>query len=92
MTLTAPASIEVTDHALRRWYERVDQPAVAPRVAWLHGVRVTGSALDGDEIRYHEATHTLLVRKNSCIVTVIDADGVRTSTREALADLRGETA
>lgn len=84
--------IRVTDHAHERWAERADHSSVAgPQVAWHEGVPITvPHGLNGDEVRYHAPSETVLVRQNASIVTIIDAgDGVKPRLRGALAAVRG---
>jgi len=84
--------IHVTDHAHDRWAERADHSSAAgPQIAWSEGVVITvPHGLDGDEVRYHAASETVLVRRNASIVTVIDAaDGAKPRLRGALAAVRG---
>ena len=85
-------SIIVTDHAHDRWEERADHSSVAgPQIAWFQGEEITVQhGLNGDEVRYHAPSETVLVRRNALIVTVIDAvDGAKPRLRGALAAVRG---
>jgi len=84
--------IRVTEHAHDRWDERADHSAAgSPLTAWHDGEPITvPHGLDGDEVRYHAASGTVLVRRNAAIVTVIDADdGMKPRLRAALAAVRG---
>jgi hypothetical protein len=84
--------IHVTDHALDRWWERADHSSVAgPQIAWHLADTITAPhGLDGDEVRYHAPSETVLVRRDGSIVTIIDAtDGVKPRLRAALAAVRG---
>lgn len=69
--------IRVTDHAADRWHERTDTPGVGPIVAWNKSERRDITDLDADEIRYHQATEMLLLRRDEALVTVIDASTAR---------------
>lgn len=77
-------SVEITDHALERWSNRSDVQELDPRVAWVCGIEIENSGLEGDEIRYHEQSRTCLVRKDVAIVTVVDATEVRPETEYAI--------
>jgi len=84
-------SVVVTDHARERWDDRTQQPSFDPIVAWIQGVEVEGTSLDGDEVRYHAWTDTCLVRKDTAIVTVVDVSSATRQTRKAVAALdRGD--
>ena len=69
--------VYITDHAAERWHERTETPGIGPIVAWNESGRREVSELTGDEIRYHRATETLLIRKGGVLVTVIDASTAR---------------
>jgi len=79
-------SIELSDHAYDRWHSRSDNPSLDPVVAWINGTPVEGTDLEGDEVRYHDRTGTLLVRKDVVLVTVIDVDNAVPQTRDAVDD------
>lgn len=84
--------IRITDHAHDRWAERADHSSAAgPQIAWHEGEPITvPHGLSGDEVRYHAASETVLVRFGSRIVTVIDASGgMKPRLRGALAAVRG---
>lgn len=72
-----PDWIIVTAHAAERWHERTVSPGVGPIVAWNESERRQVDDLQGDEIRFHRATDSLLVRKGSRLVTVIYASTAR---------------
>lgn len=79
----------VTDHAAERWHERTESPGIGPIVAWNESERRDISELSGDEIRYHRATETLLVRKGTALVTVIDVNTARPNLqREIYGEVR----
>jgi hypothetical protein len=84
-------SVSLTDHAFRRWHQRSEEPSTDPLVAWLQGVEVEVeyTALEGDEVRYHEATDTCLVRKDDAVVTVIEVSEAPWRTQQAVAALDG---
>jgi len=82
-------SVVLTDHAIDRWQERSQQPSFDPIVAWIQGVEVEGTTLDGDEVRYHAGTDTCLVRKDTVIVTVVDVSSASRQTCQAVAALDG---
>lgn len=82
--------ILVSDHAAYRYRQRRrDECFVGPRIAWFDGVELDDHALEGDEVRYHEPSDTLLVRKDSHIVTAIDVEHARLRTRSAVERVRG---
>lgn len=82
-------NVSLTDHASWRWCQRSDDPTVDPLVAWIQGVEVRGTSLEGDEIRYHERTDTCLIRKNDALVTVVNASRASPQTREAVTAIDG---
>lgn len=73
-TTADTATPPVTEHAANRWDERTDSASVAPETAWCHGQRVRSAErpTGTDEVRYHAATGTLLLRCGRCIATVLD--------------------
>ena len=76
--------VYVTDHAAERWHERTATPGIGPIVAWNESERREVSELTGDEIRYHPATESLLIRKDGVLVTVIDASTARPSIQHEI--------
>ena len=78
-------NITVSGHIVRkRWFQRSNDVTMAPEDAWHEGVPIYGHGLDGDEVRYHEYTETVLVRKNDTLVTVIDEPTAKRSVRMAV--------
>lgn len=83
--------IVVSEHAAKQWLARTDAPDVFPITAWEQGVPIECDALSGDEFRYHDASDTILIRRNETIVTVIDpATAAADRVREAVAAVGGE--
>lgn len=82
--------IIVSRHAADRWHQRTDSPGVGPIVAWNRAERRDVRDLNGDEIRYHRASETLLVRKGRVLVTVVDAPTARRQIRQDVYGQRGE--
>ena len=79
------SDLHVTDHVdSRRWLQRSDGPVMDPIDAWVHAVPLRGHGLEGDEVRYHEHTRTVLVRKNTSLVTVLDAEDLPSQVRHAV--------
>ncbi|MFC7028477.1 hypothetical protein ACFQJ5_14440 [Halomicroarcula sp. GCM10025324] len=86
------SDLHVTDHVdSRRWLQRSDDPVMDPVDAWAHGVRLRGHGLEGDEVRYHEHTRTVLVRKNTSLVTVLNATDLPSQVRYAVRLVREGT-
>jgi hypothetical protein len=56
----------------------------------MDGQRLPEHGLDGDEVRYHDHSGTVLVRKNETLVTVIDIHGATERLRAAVLGLEGE--
>jgi len=67
-----------------RWPQRSDDPDVEPLTAWAEGTRIPGTGLDADEVRYHERTETVLLRRNNTLVTVLDATTANPAVRNAI--------
>ena len=82
--------IIVSRHAADRWHQRTDSPGVGPIVAWNRAERRDVRDLNGDEIRYHRASETLLVRKGAVLVTVVDAPTARRQICQDVYGQRGE--
>lgn len=80
--------VELSAHARSRWTTRSDVPWVDLELAWYAGVELTVSGFDADEVRYHQRSETLLVRRDVTIVTVIDATDVCRDTRAAIDAVR----
>lgn len=83
-------SVELSAHARSRWATRSALPWLDPTLAWAAAVKLPESAFDAEEVRYHRRSETLLVRRDTTIVTVVDATDVRPATRDGLAALRKE--
>ena len=84
------SDLHVTDHVdSRRWLQRSDDPVMDPVDAWEHGRLLRGHGLEGDEVRYHEHTETVLVRKSTNLVTVLDASDLPSQVRYAVCLARG---
>lgn len=66
--------IHVTDHAALRWHQRAGDPGIGPLVAWTEAEPADPPGVVGDEIRHHEPTDTYLVRRQSRLVTVLQAN------------------
>lgn len=81
--------IHVTVHAYHRWRSRSDQPEQSPDDAWFVADPVEGTTFDADEVRYHDDSGTLLLRKDRSLVTVIDIDAATAQTRNAVAAVIG---
>ena len=66
----------ITNHAHERYRQRARPTAPPVRRAWKDGVTDDrlDDRVDGDEIRYHAPSETVLVRRDHCITTVLDAD------------------
>jgi len=85
---TSDISLNITSHALKRWNERSDVPKIYPGSAWNEAATVVGTDLDADEVRYHSLTGTLLLRKDTSLVTVIDVETTSRQTRTAIDRFR----
>jgi hypothetical protein len=85
--------ITVSGHVTgRRWFQRSDDPVMDPADAWADATPIRGHGLDGDEVRYHEYTETVLVCCNDTLTTVIDAETAQSRIRAAVALARGDQA
>ena len=67
----------VTDHAARRWAERMPHAVVDIGTAWTDGITVSASRCDCDGAKLYPPQDALLLRKNHCIVTVLPVDYTR---------------
>lgn len=76
--------INVSAHAADRWHQRTDSPGIGPIVAWNEGDRTNVRTIEGDELRYHRDTETILVRKEQVLVTVIDAATARPAIQRSI--------
>ncbi|MDS0253234.1 hypothetical protein [Haloarcula argentinensis] len=82
-------SLQPSSHiSERRWLQRSDDPVMDPVDAWEHGERLTGHGLDGEEVRYHEHTGTVLIRRDQTLVTVMDEQDLNTVTWMAVQHRR----
>jgi len=82
----------VSGHAYHRWRARATDAQCGPADAWTDGQSIECPVLDGDEFRYHDATETVLVRKETTLVTVIDVHTASSGVREAVETAGGESA
>ncbi|NHN59830.1 MULTISPECIES: hypothetical protein [Halorussus] len=83
--------LQVSDHAERRWLERSEAPCMAVLNAWGAATPIYGHGLEGDEVRYHELSETVLVRKNTQLVTVIHAPTAKLTVRRAVHHFGGRS-
>lgn len=76
----------VTDHAEKQWVMRTHQyPTPDLEGLWDESVALPDTHdLTGDEVRYYEPEHMLLVRNGCCLSTAIDANTARQPTRDAI--------
>lgn len=85
----------VTYHAADQWDARTGAGSVAPetlwRDAWEMSVVSHPEYRWNDEMRYHEPTETVLVRRNEVIPTVLAASGHESDRviRDAVANQFG---
>ena len=88
-----PTLQRVSDHVSeRRWLQRSDDPVMDPLDAWADATPIYGHGLEGDEVRHHAHTGTVLVRKDDTLVTAIDVEGAKQSVRRAVHYFGGEQA
>ncbi|WP_435145948.1 hypothetical protein [Halobaculum sp. P14] len=83
-------SLRVSEHARTRWLERTADARLDPHGAWLEATPVRRHGLDGDEVRYHDPSSTVLIRKDDTLVTVISLDDATYSVHASVQHLRGE--
>lgn len=77
--------VQISRHVrIERWASVSDDPVVDPLTAWEYGEEVLGTGLVGDEVRYHEYTGTILVRRTHTIATAIDLETARPEIRAAV--------
>lgn len=88
----------ISEHAAERWHQRRSEPAdgqtVGPQVAWVDAQVVPAASylFDCDSARYHEATDTVFLRKDTTIVTVLDASSGAAPMKLDQVGIRGEQA
>jgi len=87
--MTPDESIRVSSHALKRWNERSSVPSIYPAAAWNDAYPILGTDFHADEVRHHESSGTVLLRKGRTLVTVIDVDSTTPQTRAAINRIRG---
>jgi hypothetical protein len=92
-TDTAPGTdpIVVSQHAARRWRERGDADRLTATDAWNEAQRVTGvlTGSHADETRYHAASDTILIRSDTTLVSVFEAEFVAGDLPDSVRALRG---
>lgn len=82
----------ISEHASTRWDERASQPRplddVEPLDAWQQGTPIDAddARLRGCEARFHEPTHTVLVRRDDKLVTVLDSRTAKLAVKFAIHD------
>jgi len=84
--------IIVSNSAADSWHKHTDSPGVGPIVAWNESERRDVRHLNGDEIRYHQGTETLLIRRGDVLVTVVDALDASRHIRQDIYGPEGEPA
>lgn len=78
-------TVSVSRHVRwERWPQRASNPDVGPLDAWRDGTQIYGHGLRADEVRYHNPTETVLLRRNHTLVTVLDATTARLSVQNAI--------
>ncbi|WP_134671736.1 hypothetical protein [Halorussus marinus] len=91
--MSETARLRVSKHVRgERWAQRSADPVMNPVDAWADATEIFGHGLDGDEVRYHEHSETVLVRKDDTLVTVIDATTAKRSVRHAIHHFGGGSA
>jgi hypothetical protein len=80
----------VTRHAVRRLGERATLSRETAALAWhsAEWIDINRTSLDGDEARYNDLLRVVLVRKDSALVTIIDAD---TANHTVIKELKRST-
>ena len=84
--------LRVSDHAERRWLERSEAPCMTILNAWEAATRIYGHGLEGDEVRYHDFSKTVLVRNDDTLTTVIHAPTAKLTVRRAVYHFGGGSA
>ncbi|MFC6963300.1 hypothetical protein [Halocatena marina] len=79
--------ITVSEHALERWFQRSATPGSDPALAWDDAIEIYGHCLEGDEVRYHALSETVLIRKTDTLVTVIAVTDAKWTVRIAVSHL-----
>lgn len=90
MTYEPDEWVGVTEHAAERWLDRADDDFDGgPRTAWFDGFLVDEPhGLEADEVRLHEPSGTVLVRKDVDLVTVIDVENMKPELASAVRATR----
>jgi len=81
----------VTRHAADRLRQRANLDRRTAARLWhnAEGLNIDRTTLDGDEARYDPIHRLVLVRKNSNLVTIIDADTAAAPVQQELATSTG---
>lgn len=76
----------VSRHAVDRFRKRASLSASTVADAWNRGesLNINRTKIDGEEARYDDTYRTILVRKGTTIVTVLDAETAKPSVLEEL--------
>lgn len=80
-----------TTHARLRWTQRSASADQSLRRAWETGETIGAYAhgdLDADEVRYHERTETVIIKRAEHLTTVLDAQLIEGPPRKAIERLR----
>lgn len=68
------STVQLSQHAKLRWTMRSGEMRMTLATAWEAAVEIHEHGdLTVDEVRYHEETETLLLRRGSWVTTVLEA-------------------
>ncbi len=84
-------NIIVSKHALKRWFQRSATPEMDPALAWAEATEIRGHGLEGDEVRYHTPSETVIIRKGNTLVTVIAVESAMPTVRTAVTHVDRQT-
>lgn len=58
-------------------------------LAWADATEIDGHGLEGDEVRYHALSETVIIRKTNTLVTVIAVEDAILTVRMAVSHVGG---
>lgn len=69
--------MKLKGHVVEKWQTRTGDPLASRGdvvAAWEGSKKIVSGTVDGGELRFHEDTNSIMVYRNECIRTVLNAD------------------